>query len=57
MIIKDLTTEQAYKLVDNELIQAGLAGVKGKDVMDIIDGYVGGGYSVFTDQDIGKTVA
>ena len=54
MIIKDLTAEQAYKLVDNEIAEAGLAGVKGKDVIDIINGYVGGGYSVFTDQDSGK---
>ena len=57
VIIKDLTTAQAYELVDSELTQIGLAGVKGKDIIDIIDGYVGGGYSVFTDQDISKTAA
>jgi len=54
VIIKDFTAEQAYELVDNEIAQAGLAGVKGKEIIDIIDGYVGGGYSVFTDQDSGK---
>jgi len=57
VIIKDLTAEQAYKLVDNEVAQTGLTGVKGRDIIDIIEGYVGGGYSVVTDQDNGKISA
>ena len=54
VLIESITTEQAYDSVDNELLQYGLDGVNGRDLIDIIDGYVGGGYAVYTDKDIGK---
>lgn len=54
MIITNITLDQAYDLVDEELQLVGLADqVKSRDVIHITDRYLGEGYSSYTDQDAG----
>ena len=54
IIINDVTLEQAYDLVDEELKLVGLADkVKSREIVNITDCYIGAGYSSYTDQDAG----
>lgn len=54
VIINDVTLEQAYDLVDEELKLVGLADkVKSREIVNITDHYIGTGYSSYTDQDAG----
>ena len=54
VIINDVTLDQAYDLVDEELKLVGLAdNVKSREIINITDRYIGGGYSSYTDQDTG----
>ena len=57
VIINDVTLDQAYDLIDEELRQVGLSDeVKSQDLIHITDRYIGGGYSSYTDQDAGLTL-
>ena len=54
VMIEHIDADEAYRWVDNDLTQLGLADkVKGRDILDIVYGYAGDGYSLFSDQDIG----
>lgn len=41
-----------YDHIEKDLAKLGLDGVKSKDIVDIIEGYAGPGYGLFTDDDI-----
>ena len=54
VIINDVTLDQAYNLVDEELRLVGLGDeVKSREIINITDRYIGTGYSSYTDQDAG----
>lgn len=58
VIINDVTLEQAYNLVDEELKLVGLADkVKSREIVNITDHYIGTGYSSYTDQDAEQLIS
>lgn len=57
VIITDVTLDQAYNLIDDELKLVGLADkVKSREIIHFTDRYIGGGYGSYTDQDAGLTL-
>ena len=54
VMVEHIDADEAYRWVNDDLAQLGLADkVKGQDILDIVYGYAGDGYSLFSDQDIG----
>ena len=45
-----------YKHIDDQLVSFGLNQVKARDIIDIVDGYKGRGYSLSTDEELGVTI-
>ena len=49
-----IPVDSCYKLVDDHVKELGLVDVNARDIVDLVDGYIGLGYGKSSQQEMGK---
>ena len=49
-----MRSERLYPKIDDDLSGLGLTDINSHDLIEIVDGYVGGGYGKYTAEELGN---